>query len=268
LGLAVGAVWLSFESLNTLLLILAFSCVIGSVMGIYYIKEPLITLERHALASFGSRMLDWTRYIPTLVFGLPELLDFSKWRRLFRIVLPHFYLSAAIILTVASMFFTPLPTYFESIQLSESMIYLLFIVHNLTATVTFIFDRMISSRANEQRLVHLALIVRFTAFFIFSIASTMGVFIGREWIISIFLLFTGASWALFWAPLSSYISKIADTHRLGEAQGALNASVAIGSIVGSVTSGYLIAFSSYQLNFLISSLVILAGLLIFLRVKQ
>ena len=212
-------------------------------------------------------MLDWTRYVPTLVFGLPELLDFSKWRRLFRIVLPHFYLSAAVILTAASMFFTPLPTYFQSIQLSESMIYLLFIVHNLTATVTFIFDRMISSRANEQRLVYLALLVRFVAFFSFSIASIMGAFVGRGWIISIFLVFTGASWALFWAPLSSYLSKIADQHRLGEAQGALNASVAVGSILGSLTSGYLIVISSYQLNFLISSLVVLAGLFLFLRVK-
>jgi MFS family permease len=262
LGMMVGAFWLSFESLRTLFLALATISVVGVVMSTYMIKEPLVTIERHAISVITSEIVDHIRYFPTLMVNLPELFNISNWSKMIRSRLlrdlPYFYLSSAILFTAFSMFFTPLPTYYRSIGASNSNVFLLLLIHGFTLTFASILVRRLS-RKSEKLLLRSGLLIRIVAFLAFAVASATGFFVGRDWSIAVIMVLTGISWPFYWVPSLTFLSKIADQNRLGEAQGTLNSMIGLGNVLGSLFSGYLVTIMNYQLNFVSSVIMMIIG---------
>ncbi|MEM2897460.1 MAG: MFS transporter, partial [Candidatus Bathyarchaeia archaeon] len=106
LGLAVGALWLTFGSLKTLLWVLALFSIAGAVMSTHVIKEPFITIERYAITSFALEIVDHIRYIPTLMFNLPRLFNPFRWSKMIKLALvrdlPLFYSSTIVFFTAFS----------------------------------------------------------------------------------------------------------------------------------------------------------------------
>jgi len=262
MGIMVGALWLSFESLRTLFVALATISAVGVVMSTYMIKEPLVTIERHAISVITSEIVDNIRYFPTLMVNLPGLFNIYNWSKMIRSRLlrdlPYFYLSSAILFTAFGMFFTPLPTYYRSIGVSNSNVFLLLLIHGLTLTFASILVRRLS-RKSEKLLLRSGLLVRIVAFLAFAVASATGFFAGRDWSIAIIMVLTGISWSFYWVPSLTFLSKIADQNRLGEAQGTLNAMIGLGNVLGSLFSGYLVTIMNYQLNFFSSVIMMIIG---------
>jgi MFS family permease len=115
------------------------------------------------------------------------------------------------------------------------------------------------SRKSEKLLLRSGLLIRIVAFLAFAVASATGFFAGRDWSIAIIMVLTGISWSFYWVPSLTFLSKIADQNRLGEAQGTLNAMIGLGNVLGSLFSGYLVTIMNYQLNFVSSVIMMIIG---------
>jgi MFS family permease len=171
------------------------------------------------------------------------------------------------ILASFGVFYTALPAYLKGIGLSDGIVSLFFLMNSLVSTGTFLLLNGLSTRMVDKRLIRLGIAAKLVGDFGFLVLSMTGVYVPNAWMAAVVLVSVGASWAVIWPPLSALLSKLADDRKLGDAQGKLSASGGLGGISGPLLAGYLFALAGYPCAFLGSGLIVIAGFLLFLKLR-
>jgi len=249
LGLVIATIWLTVGSLWTLPWMLSSLSFVGAVFGVLTISP----IEPHVPHSPRMQLAkrSW-RTTPRSILVKP---------------LQHFYLDATMILASFGVFYTALPAYLKGIGLSDGIVSLFFLMNSLVSTGTFLLLNGLSTRMADKRLIRLGIAAKLVGDFGFLVLSMTGVYVPNVWMAAVVLVSVGASWAVIWPPLSALLSKLADDRKLGDAQGKLSASGGLGGISGPLLAGYLFALAGYPCAFLGSGLIVIAGFLLFLKLR-
>jgi len=273
LGIVAGTIWLSYNGIRMFFTICSSMCFIGALLGVWLIKDPEIVLERrHAFDYSAPHVVETARYLPTILFQIPRLLELQRLRRLLLSSLtrslPLYYVSMFCFFTAFNMFFVPLPIFYSSLGIPSNQIFLLFLALSLTSTTFYPRVGRWSERIREMKLINMAGTVRIT---IFSLVGVFGPVVGtiaaKTSILAICMAVLGLTWALFWVSSSSILPKLSDPTKLGQAQGMLNAVIGVAVVVGSLIGGIASYSLSYSINFLLAALMTVVGLGILTRVE-
>jgi MFS family permease len=273
LGITAGTIWLSYYDIRMFFTVCSSLCFISALLGVWLIRDPEIALERkQAFAYSTPSIVETFRYLPTVLFQIPEVFEPHRLRRLMLSSLtrslPLYYISMFCFFTAFNMFFVPLPIFYSSLGIPDNQIFLLFLAGSLTSTIFYPRVGRRSERIGERRLINIAGVVRIA---MFSFIGIFGSFIGALTIkTSVFaacMAVFGLTWALFWVSGSSILPKLSDPTKLGQAQGMLNAVIGVAVVAGSLIGGLASYSLSYTVDFLLATLILIFGLSVLTRVE-
>jgi MFS family permease len=278
-GLLLGALWTGvispvFDSpadgMRALFFMLAILALVGVWLGARWIVERPIEDSRLTERRFEGIILAvgqlWERfkYAPARLYHIPNLKrlrDQLRGENGFGKELTRFFQVINVYSIGFQIFFVPFPLFLRDVlQLSNSEIFALYIVHSGTSAYFNMRAGRLAERLGSRVLQSTFLIVRAAAFLASGLilSAARGDHLLLLPLIAFFFTMTGMSWAFINVSAISTISKLAREGMRGQALGLYNAIAGLGAIIGSLVGGFVAEFS-YVAAFALAAAMVLAG---------
>lgn len=269
LGLLTGSIWMIDFSLSSFFILCSLAASVSLIAALLFVRDPKITLERDHLPILNISVIERK---PFKLINLPQILDIKRMMKNIKGKYIHnlsiYYSSLLIFFTAFNTFFTTIAAYFKELSIADSIIFILLAIHQLSATISYVRVGALIKNIGETKVIVSGILVRIFVFMVFLLISAMLPHIQFNMLIFLPLLFlTGISWALFWNSNMSLLSKRVNSMHIGEAQGNLNSIVGLGTILGSLLSGYIVSLFGFIWNFFLTSVIMSVGLMIFRKSK-
>jgi MFS family permease len=256
--------------MRALFLTLALLALAGAWWGSRWIVEgpiepPRVTERRFEGIVFAFGQL-WERfkYAPARLYHIPNLKrlrDQLRGENGFGKKLTRLFQAINVYSIGFQIFFVPFPLFLRDVlQLSNSEIFALYIVHSGTSAFFNLRAGRLAERHGSRGLQSIFLVVR-AATFVTSgliLSAMRGYHLLIIPLVIIFFTLTGMSWAFINVSAISMISKSAREGMRGQALGFYNAIAGVGAIIGSLVGGFVAEFS-YVAAFILAAALVLTG---------
>ncbi len=253
IGLFAFASTLAFNVIATYTLYLCSGLsVVAFVLSIFLIADPLMIFERRLVGiekridftyrgvESSSRLMDGLGYDGSLKED--NFLGFA-----FAIVL--FSLAT-------SIFFTPLPIFLhQGLKLSESWVYVAYILNSIGATVGYFFVR---GRARSMDIrKQMPRFVLFRSLLVFGLVGVMEFAVSPSLLTGVILIFLGFAYAMYYILMLSLSMELIPAGKTG----VFDVLVGIGAAVGSFLGPFLAENLNYIPTFLIAAVLFMFAFL-------
>lgn len=278
-GLLLGALWTGAigpligspaDGMRALFFMLAILALIGAWLGAQWIVERKIESSRLTERRFEGIVLAvgqlWERfkYAPARLYHIPNLKRLRENLRGengFDKELTRYFQAINVWSIGFQIFFVPFPLFLRNVlQLSNSEIFALYIVHSGTSAYFNLRAGRMAQRRGGRGLQSTFLLVRAAAFLGSGLvlSAVRGHHLLVIPLVALFFIMTGMSWAFINVSAISTISKLAREGLRGQALGLYNASAGLGAIIGSLVGGFVAEFS-YVAAFALAAALVVAG---------
>jgi len=253
IGLLIGTLLLLVFNFQTLYLIFSTTALLSALIGFLLIQDPVITLERLPVVTTVPRLgiVERVRVWALSVHQLPSLSTFSNFRKRLRFSLtqdlPLYYLSVFLLFTASNMVFVPLPLYLRYLGLSGSLIFLLYLINNLSATTTYRIAVKRITKTGNARIMFLITGVRGLLFAGVAIIKLLNPTHAMV-LIGVVLILAGLSWAFMNIASSALTLELSPLGHQGQALGGLNALIGGGVVCGALFGGFLTDTFGYYIS--------------------
>jgi predicted MFS family arabinose efflux permease len=272
IGLAVGFVWTSLLPLSLFLLFCALAAGVSAALSYYLVDEPVITLESSQLVfhplSYASRVYHGiTTVFQHLVIDPPSPKDVLKTLRAIRAGSMTgralLFLSTFFFTTASGLLNTAFTPFLVSAGVTDNEVFALSLVNVLVQTLAYRVVGRIVGRFGGVRIGSYALVGR-TALYM-GFAGVALVFVGFDLFVITTTLFAlvGVAYAL-WNSSTSVVlfSSLGEKTKQGNILGGYAALTALGSVAGSLVTGYISFYQGYSTTFSIAAALMLVSFFI------
>jgi MFS family permease len=254
IGLLAFASSLSFSAISTYTLYLCSALsVVAFILAIALIADPLLIFERRLVGI--EKRIDFTyrgvesssRMMDGIAWSSPPKQD------------SFFKFSCAIVMfsLATSLFFTPLPIFLnQGLGLSESWVYVAFILNSVGATIGYFFIRGRASFMNIRRQMPRFVLLR--GLLILLLVAVVQFAIFPNILTGVFLMFLGFASAMYYIMMLSLSMELIPEGKAGLFDGL----VGVGAAAGSFLGPFLAQIMHYLPMFLIASVLFLVAFVI------
>lgn len=271
-GLALGAVWTGLLpraigegwALRALGVLTAGAGIGAAVLAALHIAEPPLPMRERPfvglIVAAGNFLVERFRYAPARLYYVlspSQLLRVLQGRTRIGPELTLYFYGILLATMGFSVFFVPLPLYLRGrLGLQGGLVFALYILHHGMNAFAYEWARGLIARMGHRPVQALALLLRSGVFPLFSLLA--GIPYASPFLLPIFFLITGFTWAFFQLSGMAIVSHLAPADGRGEAMGVYNALMGLGTMFGGAIGGFLADGLSYAAAF------VTAGALVFL----
>ncbi len=272
IGLGAGVIILVlFASKGKIILpylyfISSFIYLTAGIFSFIILKEPAKNIGRKKLGFiFTLHVIERIRYFPTHILHIPGEAS--------RIKIPGYlkkYLITTLILMMGfQLFLIPYPVFvIKRINANENDIYIMYLLNSLFSALTFIpAGKYLNLMGSNKMLLYstslriiLFLFTGIISFFVYDTVNFLVLFILIYGIL-------GAVWSFIGISEITSISNMCESTVRGKIIGYYNSLSGIGQIIGAGLSGFIAFDIGYSVDFMISAIIVLSGLLIIVKTK-
>jgi len=167
------------------------------------------------------------------------------------------------------LFFVAFPILLKEIGVNNTVFFLIYLGNYIFAAITFTFSGQIATKIGYKKVTSLAVITRLiifpsTTFLIILLHNDKAILFD-----SLLLVYSllGALWSFISVGTATLSSNLSKPEQRGVVAGTYNAVQSIGVIVGSSLTGLIVTRYGFSIDFFMADLVVLIGLLLFIRVN-
>jgi MFS family permease len=253
IGLAIGlfafASSLSFSAIGTYTLYLCSGLsLVAFILAIVLIADPLMIFERR-LVGIENR-IDYTY---RGIEHSSRLMDGLRWDgSLKEDNFLGFALAIVLFSLATSIFFTPLPIFLnKGLGLSESWVYVAYILNSIGATVGYFFIRGRARSMDIRKQMPRYVLLR--SFLIFGLVGAIQFAISPNILTGVFLMFIGFAYAMYFIMMLSLSMELIPAGK----SGVFDVLVGLGAAVGSFLGPFLAENLNYVPTFIVAGLIFL-----------
>jgi MFS family permease len=274
-GLVLSIFWGLLLPLTFLVGLLAALSIISAIFSLLLIKEPNVVFEQQMIAlnkpSFYHRILA----LPLFFLRVPHSNDFKRFFRNVRLSLtrqvPILYFSIFVFYLATGIFNTSIVPSMDAKELSSFLIFLVTTVGMVIQIVSFRYAGPYIEKRSPVRAVVSGLLIRSLGYG--SIGLSFFIVSGTLFVVPTLVLYplaAGFAYAVYYTASNTMIFNTLRCGRQGSSLGVYSALVGIGTMLGSLISGFTSFFFGYSLTFVIAAvlLVFSAWLCSFLEHKS
>ena len=272
IGLGVGVLILTlFSGMGYMLIpylyvIAAWFYLVAGVISIIVLKEPKMKIKREKIGYlFALHIIERVRYFPTHLIHIP-----GKEKK---IKIPYhlrLYLITTLILMMGfQLFFIPYPVFvIKRMNASENDVYIMYLLNSLFSAATFIPAGKYINYMGSNRMLSISTSIRVVLFLSMWIISFF-VFDTVGYLLFFILMYGifGGIWSFIGIGEVTSISNMAAQTIRGKVIGYYNSLNGVGQIIGAGLSGFIAYDISYSFDFILSAVIVLAGLMIIIYSK-
>ncbi len=234
---------------------------LSAILGYFFIPESKTKIERNEIPFRAFRVIERVRYFPS------QLIHFNFHFRELDKDLKSILVGFLIMMTGFQLFFVAFPLLLKSLGVSSSVFFLIYLGNYLFSAITFSFSGQMCFRYGNKRIAQLSIIARILIF-----PSVIGIvaFISSKPILFVALLLVysvlGALWSFISVGTGTMVSNLSKPEERGRVSGTYNAVQSFGAVIGSALTGLIVASIGFNVDFVISSAIVIGGLLIFSKI--
>lgn len=281
-GLAIGASWLAgssgtwgaIGSMRALFLAGAMLSVLSALMAWRWIKDPETPVKRSTvhISEHLYLAVERVKFLPMRLLHYFDFANHGGKRPASSRTLRSYYVCVVLLFSGFTAFYAMFPIFLVGpAGFDASQVFAVYIASQaVSAAIYSRVGRWISrlGARRAQMAGATARVVLFPAFL-----SLVWLPLGLTWAFIAALLvhgLIGASWAVINVSGSTIVSRLAPREGRAQTFGLYNAIMGIGSIAGPLLGGFVTEGYGYEGGFLISSVLILAGVLLLasLRIQE
>ncbi len=247
------------------LYLVTFAFYIGSaVLGYLYIPESPRKINRDEIPLRAFRVIERVKYLPS------QLIHFNFHFRSLEKDLQLILIGFLIMMTGFQLFFVEFPIMLTAnLHVSSSVYFLIFLGNYLFGAITFGFSGHTTMKYGNRRVATIAVITRILIFpstvaLVALVTFRPLLFVGLLLVYSLL----GALWAFISVGTGTLVSNLSKPEERGRVSGTYNAVQSFGAVIGSALTGIIVTRFGFSVDYFMASLVVIAGLLIFLRVRS
>jgi len=264
LGLLLSVGWTGFFPLPLLVITLGILSLISAAMSVQMIKEPVAVFERSMIVMVSQSFYHLILALPLLFLKIPKLMDF---RRIFRGMKFGLTREPALIYTSIGAFYfasgafnTSLVPSLNSAGITNSQVFLVFLVGMIVQTVAFNYlGRRIQDRGIRHTAVQ-GLILRTLSYGGFAIAAFSLIGVPYLALALVFYpLGAGIAYAYYYAASNVMVFNTLGRSNQGAALGVYSAVVGLTTMIGSFISGFISFYVGYYATFIAAALWLALG---------
>jgi MFS family permease len=253
IGLAIGlfafASSLSFSAIGTYTLYLCSGLsLVAFILAIVLIADPLMIFERRLVGI--EKRIDYTY---RGIEHSSRLMDGLRWDgSLKEDNFLGFALAIVLFSLATSIFFTPLPIFLnKGLGLSESWVYVAYILNSIGATVGYFFIRGRARSMDIRKQMPRYVLLR--SFLIFGLVGAIQFAISPNILTGVFLMFIGFAYAMYFIMMLSLSMELIPAGK----SGVFDVLVGLGAAVGSFLGPFLAENLNYVPTFIVAGLIFL-----------
>jgi len=257
-GLLLSLVWVALLPFQWLVLPLSTLCLISAALAVLLIQEPSFVFERQMIVmqkpSFSHRLLA----VPLMFLHVPRIHDF---RRVFNGLqheltsqVPILYLSIVAFNIAGGIFNTSLTASMSRNGLTQSDIYLVYLVAMVLQVIAFRFAAPVIARRTLVKTATGGLVLRSMCY------ASMGIsvyLIPGIWYLAPSIVFypiaAGIAYAIYYTSSSTMVFNSLGSKGHGSSLGVYSALVGVATMLGSLISGFTSVYLGYYVTFMLAA---------------
>jgi MFS family permease len=258
IGLAIGLFAflsaLTFSDIATYTLYLCSGLsVVALVLAVALIADPLMIFERRLVGI--EKRIDYTY---RGIESSSRLMDGLKWDGSFKEDNFLGFAIAIVLFSLAtSIFFTPLPIFLnQGLRLSESWVYVAYILNSVGATVGYFFIRGRARSMDIRKQMPRFVLLR--SLLVFGLVGVIQFAISPNILTGLLLVFLGFAYAVYYIMMLSLSMELIPAGK----SGVFDVLVGLGAAFGSFLGPFLANTLNYMPTFLIAAVVFLFAFVI------
>ncbi len=238
--------------------------VASAVLGYLFIPESSTKINRDEVPLRTFRVIERVRYLPS------QLIHFNFHFRNLEKDLQLILIGFLIMMTGFQLFFVEFPIMLTNdLHVSSSVYFLIFLGNYLFGAITFGFSGHTTLKYGNRRVATMAVIARIIIFpstvaLVALVTFRPLLFVGLLLVYSVL----GALWAFISVGTGTLVSNLSKPEERGRVSGTYNAVQSFGAVIGSAFTGIIVSKFGFSVDYFVASLVVIVGLLIFLRIRS
>jgi MFS family permease len=257
-GLLLSLVWVAFLPFQWLVLPFSALCLASAALALLLIQEPIFVFERQMIVmqkpSFSHRFLA----VPLMFLHVPRLHDFKRvfngLQHELTSQVPILYLSIVAFNIAGGIFNTSLTASMTRNGLTQSDIYLVYLVAMVLQVVAFRFAAPVIAKRTLVKTATGGLVLRSICY------ASMGLsvyLIPGIWYIAPSIIFypiaAGIAYAIYYTSSSTMVFNSLGSKGHGSSLGVYSALVGIATMFGSLISGFTSVYLGYYVTFMLAA---------------
>jgi MFS family permease len=258
IGLLLSLVWVAFLPFEWLILPLAALSLLSAGLSALLVQEPSFVFERQMIVmqkpSFSHRLLA----VPLMFLHVPRPHDFNRvfngLRHELTSQVPILYLSIVAFNIAGGIFNTSLTPAMSRNGLSQSDIYLVYLVAMIVQVIAFRFAAPIIARRTLVKTATGGLVLRSMCYAAMGISVYL---ISGLWFIVPSIVFypiaAGVAYAIYYTSSSTMVFNSLGSKGHGSSLGVYSALVGVATMAGSLISGFTSVYLGYYVTFMLAA---------------
>ena len=196
-----------------------------------------------------------------MIIGAKKILMSKLTRRM-----PLTLLGSTILFTGIALYFTPMPAYLRNLGFTDTFLYFTYLASTVVSILAYrpAHEKITSPEDAWKTL----LLFTSSRILIFG-ATPLFTLMVNEVIVKVagiaLYVFIGLTWSFISSALPRVILSMSEFERREERLGHLNASIGVGTIIGSLISAYTLNLVGYEGTFIIASVLALISVITFMK---
>jgi MFS family permease len=277
-GLLIGTVWLMMlngsdgeNSTRALFLLASVLCLVSTVLAYRWVPEPKDKIRRECidpddLEHTHAHIIERARYLPQRVTFLAKVSAKNLRLANFPANLKRYYIVTFLAFAGFLSFYVAFPIFLSQyVGLKNSDIFIIYISSSVASVLTYAFiGRLIGKVGGKkiQAVTFASRIFIFPAFFVVTMLNLP--FPALFAALLILHALAGLCWAGISVSGNAMVSRMSYRDFRTQSLGMYSSIQGVAAIFGSVLGGYIAEYFGYQVEFLMASGFILAGLVLLL----
>lgn len=235
---------------------------VSAILGYLFIPESKVKLQRDVISLRSFRVIERVRYFPS------HLIHFNFHFKELHPDLKSILIGFLVMMTGFQLFFVAFPLLLKSLDVSSSVFFIIYLGNYLFSAIAFSYSGQMSFKYGNKKISQIAVIAR-----IFLFPSVIGIIslISFRPLLFVALLVVysvlGALWSFISVGTATLVSNLSRPEERGRVSGTYNAVQSFGAVIGSALAGIVVAGVGYDADFLLSSAIVIGGLLTFSRIS-
>ncbi len=277
-GLVIGTVWLMIlngsdgvNSTRALFLLAALLCLVSTVLAIRWVPEPKENIRRESLdpedlGHAHAHIIERARYLPQRVVFVAKVSTKNLKLANFPDNLKRYYVMTFLAFVGFLSFYVVFPIFLSQyVGLRNSDIFIIYIASSVASVLTYSLVGRMIGRVGGKRIQAISFAVRIVIFPAFFLVTMLNLPFP---VLFAAMLILHAMAGLCWAGISvsgnALVSRMSYKDFRTQSLGMYNAIQGVAAILGSIMGGFVAEYYGYQVEFLMASIFILAGLVLLL----
>ena len=267
IGYLLSLIWVAFLPFEWLILPLAALSLLAAGMSVWLIQEPAFVFERQMIAMQKPSLTHRLHAHPLMFLHIPRLHDFKRvfngLQHELTSQVPILYLSVVAFNIAGGIFNTSLTPSMSRNGLSQSDIYLVYLVAMILQVISFRIAAPLIARRTLVKTATAGLVLRSACYASMGIAVYL---ISGIWFVLPSIIFypiaAGIAYAIYYTSSSTMVFNSLGSKGHGSSLGVYSALVGVATMVGSLISGFTSVYLGYYVTFMLAAFFLaLAALL-------